>query len=85
MGDKDSSAAFENIKKYGKSLTIPKLKTSRASSNLKIQETAINYGIENIKITKNVAEALEYLSSENDILIFGSFFLAGEVLEIIEI
>lgn len=82
MADKDIGNVFEYIIKYADSVTVPKLKIDRALNSDVLAEEIFNKGFENVISTQSVNEALRINEKKDNILIFGSFYLAGEVLEI---
>jgi dihydrofolate synthase/folylpolyglutamate synthase len=82
MADKNIENVFDYMKQYAESVTLPKLNIERASDRSVIAKKIIDNGIEIVNIAASVSEAFENIKEKNNILIFGSFYLAGEFLEI---
>ena len=82
MADKNIDDVFQYIIKYADSAVIPQLKIDRALNCVTLAEEISNRGFENVISTQSVNEALIINEKKDNILIFGSFYLAGEVLEI---
>ncbi len=85
MSDKDFSNAIQLIKLNYKKLYLTNLKIPRAMQAEKLALIAEKVGIKSIEVFENIELLLNSLKNENDVLIFGSFYLAGEILEIINL
>ncbi len=84
MADKNIENVFVYMKQFAESVTLPKLNIERASDNNVIANKIKDKGIDNVNIADSVSDAYENIKDMNNILIFGSFYLAGEFLEIWE-
>ena len=84
MADKEIKNIHVKLKKFADSIVIPKLNTERASKCHELADKLISKKVLNVRTKDSVGEALEFLRTKDNILIFGSFYLAGEVLEYFE-
>lgn len=84
MSDKSINNVIPYLKNYSASVNIPKLKTERATNCSKLRDYFHSFGIEDINIYDSVCDAIQTKQNSNNVLIFGSFYLAGEVLEYFE-
>ncbi|TAL69202.1 MAG: bifunctional folylpolyglutamate synthase/dihydrofolate synthase [Bacteroidetes bacterium] len=81
MSDKDAVNVLKYLKLICYKLIITKPEITRAAEPEDLKLKAIESGIKNIVITKNVRESAELvLSKPQPILVIGSFYLLGEFL-----
>jgi len=81
MSDKDALNILKNLTFICSRLIITKPDIDRAAEPADLKSKAIEAGIKNIVITKNVKEAAELvLSKPQPILVIGSFYLLGEFI-----
>ncbi|MBX3043587.1 MAG: bifunctional folylpolyglutamate synthase/dihydrofolate synthase [Candidatus Kapabacteria bacterium] len=85
MADKNFEILNQYLKKYALSVHIPDLKIQRAMKSYDLANKFKSFGISNIKTYTDVNNALTATADLDNILIFGSFYLVGEVLENINI
>jgi len=85
MQDKDYSIMLNNFKPLCDKLILTKPKIDRAAEVNDIEASAKALGFSNIEIIPSIKTAVKYaIDSEKPIIICGSFYLAGEALEVLE-
>jgi dihydrofolate synthase / folylpolyglutamate synthase len=85
MSDKDITQMLSLLSTNCKNLYPVSPNIERAASALQIEEMARSVSIKNINVLKTLEEAIVELIKKNEpILATGSFYLAGEILSILE-
>lgn len=83
MKDKDNCDAIDLINNFAYKLILPKIKNDRALSPNEITSKVNPRLLSYTYITDCTQHAVEMTNGESNILYFGSFFLIGEVIEIL--
>lgn len=85
MQDKDYSVMLENFKPLCDKLILSKPKIDRAAEVSDLEASAKALGFANIEKIPSIKTAVKYaIDSERPIIICGSFYLAGEAMEVLE-
>jgi folylpolyglutamate synthase/dihydropteroate synthase len=85
MSDKNTDGIFSYINDLADEVIIPGLRTERAYQNRLLKEKFIEKQFNKVVLKDSVDEAIKFgISKSKRILICGSFYLAGEVLEYFE-
>lgn len=84
MGDKDIKEIIERLRQHSLSISLPKLQIPRAMDNKVLKNYLIMNGIDNVREFKNVKDAIDSSNDKENLLIFGSFYLIGEVIKYLE-
>lgn len=83
MSDKIITNVIEFFRDNAITVTIPKLSAERANHPEALVNYLAEFGINYVMTADSVLDSLSNIKREHDTLIFGSFYLAGEVIELI--
>ncbi|MFP4544931.1 MAG: bifunctional folylpolyglutamate synthase/dihydrofolate synthase [Candidatus Kapaibacterium sp.] len=85
MNDKDIRGMIKSITPHVSALIVTRPKIERAAKAIRIADIASEEGIKNIIIIENTARAAEFTFKNcQNLIIAGSFYLAGEALPVIK-
>ncbi len=83
MSDKDIRALLQLLKPICKQLILTQPKIARAASVEDLNDIAQELGYTNIVSTHNTVDAVNNLNFESNNLVVGSFYLTGEILDLL--